>query len=282
MADQPTSVRLKLQSCSTNSPPSCPPSPAMTRKTQRRRRPSEARGGVGDAGGGATRWLAGSRVIVSSMMSRAIGAAAAAPALPCSTTTDSAYCGASSGANATNNACGRNSHGSLSDFETVLALLARDAADLRRAGLAGQLHVRSRQLGARRGAALLVHHCPHALRAPRSARAPAGRARASPRHATRCATPAMLRVRCGSTARPVAMRADIGRELQRRHLDEALADAGRRWCRRCSTAWPCASRHSRVGTRPMRCPAGRCPAVPIPRRWAIAAMRSMPVRRATS
>ena len=78
---------------------------------------------------------------------------------------------------------------------------------------------------------------------------------ASPPAARRAATaPPSVRVRCGSTARPVATRADIGRELQRRHLRHSPGRCRTRRCRRRSTACPCAIRHARVGTSPVRAP----------------------------
>ena len=48
-------------------------------------------------------------------------------------------------------------------------------------------------------------------------------------------------------------------------------------------ALPCFIRHSRVGTSPVRAPGSSTSSfTPSPNRLAIAAMRSMPVRRATS
>ena len=108
----------------------------------------------------------------------------------------------------------------------VLARIAADVADLRRSGLAGHLHAGQRQPGLRRGAVRLVHHREHAgpqrrqMVLRQAERRPVSRLHRRLQHLVEAARQMRLHRAAGGDP------GGVGGELQRRHRDEALADAG--------------------------------------------------------
>ena len=143
----------------------------------------------------------------------------------------------------------------------------------------------SRSRAMRRRAARLVHHRPHALAHRRAASFSVDRQLRPVRRGSRraAARRRWSRVRCGCTAAPGGDARDIGRKLQRRHLDVALADAADDRVTHVPGMAVGVGATRASGSGPPRWPGkSRSSFVPRPSRLDIAAMRSMPVRRATS
>ena len=141
------------------------------------------------------------------MMSRASGAGASAPALPCSTTSGDGVARRVIGGEADEQRVRAEFPGQVLRVEWPCSRASRrHPAHLGRAGLAGHLHAgeRSRASGAVPPCSLTTAHMPCAdQRAATASGSPSGPVLGAARSAAR---PPMVRVRCGCTARPVAMR----------------------------------------------------------------------------